>query len=147
MQPNSLDHHFATSVGKRDIPKCSYLTPLISFSSLPSHTQRDVTSSTSLLQGKVWALGKVKSRPFEEEVTLWNPVLSLPPLDRSMCEVTPSQTKMHAFFLFLRKESFTVFTCLTDQYGASHETRKSSECRRGLYVQCIGFKGTAWLPN
>lgn len=89
--PSFCDLHL---VGKRDMPKCSYSIPLRGFSSLPSHTQKDVTSNTSLPLGRLWVLGKVRSGSFKEKRALPNPAPSLLPLHRARCNVTLSQTRM-----------------------------------------------------
>ena len=100
MKPSSLGRRFVASVGKRDVPRCSYPSPL---SSLSSHTQRGVTSSTSLLQGKMWTLGNVKIMSFKEKLALSNSAPFHLPLDRAMCNVTPSQMRTRAHLNFYRE--------------------------------------------
>lgn len=127
MQPSSLGHHVATSAlgilsGGREMfqnvstPLPSRAFPLCSLT--PRGTSQE---ATSLPLGRVWALEKVKSRSFKDP----NPAPSLLPLDRAICNLTPSQTRVSAGLNFSKEgEPYSVHMPLTDHCGASDRDKK-----------------------
>ena len=153
IEPNSQGHCLATSTSgvlseeersaKRFLP---YSFRGLSVSSL-AH-QRNVASSISLPLGRVWALEKVRVRPFKEKLALPDPVPSLLPLERDLCNGTLSQKRMSTGLNFSKAgEPFRVHRPLRITVGPLAETSKPEEWRQDLYFQCIGFKGIASLPN
>lgn len=120
-------------------------TPLTSGTSpLCSLTLRGMSQETPPFHWKGMSLGKVKSRSFKDP----DPAPSLVPLDRSINNVTPSQTRMSAG-LDLSKEGETssAHVPLLTTVGPLTETRKLGELRQDFYFQCIGLKGKVSLPN
>lgn len=80
--------------------------------------------ATSLPLGRVWALEKVKSRSFKDP----NPAPSLLPLDRAICNLTPSQTRVSAGLNFSKEgEPYSVHMPLTDHCWGLWQRQESQE--------------------
>lgn len=137
MQPSSLGHHLATSVGKRDVPKCSYSPPQPFFFAL-SHPEG-------------WA-----APPFyRERYELWGKWAVCPSKKSLHSQIQPLPTCLwrepRVIYHHHRQECMHVWMSTRKNLTCSHalhitggpvaETRKSKDWRVGLYIQCIGFKG------
>lgn len=143
-RPPFCNIHFRDSQGGSEMCHCVFLSLSPQELHLSALSHSGMSRETPPFHWKGMSLGKVKSRSFKGP----DPAPSLVPLDRSINNVTPSQTRMSAG-LDLSKEGETssAHMPLLTTVGPLTETRKLGELRQDFYFQCIGLKGKVSLPN
>lgn len=133
MQPSSLGHHFAISVGKR-CAKCSCPTPLSSFPLCPL-TPRGTTQASPFFYREGYKLwGKWKVCPLKK--TLDSQIPTFLWREPSLMQHHHRQECVH-IWMSTRKESLTIFTCLTDHCGAFLWDKEVKRVKKNsLYSMC-----------